>query len=229
MKALLNHPTLLIKRRWLIASTAGLVTVLAWDASGFDIALAHFFGGTENFPFRHSYALAAVLHSGARNLSWVVFIVLTAGAIFPFGFFRSLTSRERIQFPTTILLCVAAIGLIKLISRTSCPWELQIFGGVQPYVSHWNFGQFDGGGGHCFPAGHASAGFAFMGGYFALQRRRPRLANFWLSVAFVTGVILGVSQQFRGAHFASHTLWTAWICWTVAGLIDTLYHSFPLE
>jgi membrane-associated PAP2 superfamily phosphatase len=29
-------------------------------------------------------------------------------------------------------------------------------------------------------------------------------------------VTFGIAQQFRGAHFLSHDLWTAMICWTVA-------------
>jgi hypothetical protein len=32
--------------------------------------------------------------------------------------------------------------------------------------------------------------------------------------------MLGVSQQLRGAHYMSHTLWTAWICWVVGFAID---------
>ena len=29
------------------------------------------------------------------------------------------------------------------------------------------------------------------------------------------GLLLGLGQQWRGAHFMSHTLWSAWICWMV--------------
>jgi membrane-associated PAP2 superfamily phosphatase len=32
--------------------------------------------------------------------------------------------------------------------------------------------------------------------------------------------VFGVVQQMRGAHYMSHTLWTAWICWTVTFAID---------
>jgi membrane-associated PAP2 superfamily phosphatase len=33
--------------------------------------------------------------------------------------------------------------------------------------------------------------------------------------AILVGCVLGISQQMRGAHFMSHTLWTAWLSWTV--------------
>jgi membrane-associated PAP2 superfamily phosphatase len=31
-----------------------------------------------------------------------------------------------------------------------------------------------------------------------------------------TGMVFGLSQQLRGAHFLSHDLWTAALCWLVA-------------
>lgn len=73
-----------------------------------------------------------------------------------------------------------------------------------PYVPHWS-AVADGGGGHCFPAGHASAGFAFIGGYFVIPERRPRTARIWLQDSLASGLLLGLAQQLRGAHFMSHT------------------------
>jgi membrane-associated PAP2 superfamily phosphatase len=59
-----------------------------------------------------------------------------------------------------------------------------------------------------------------MGGYFVLRRVSPRVAAVWLGAAVAAGLVLGVSQQLRGAHYMSHTLWTAWVCWTVGFAID---------
>ncbi len=36
----------------------------------------------------------------------------------------------------------------------------------------------------------------------------------------LAGLLLGAAQQLRGAHFMSHTLWTGWICWSVAVLLE---------
>jgi membrane-associated PAP2 superfamily phosphatase len=30
-----------------------------------------------------------------------------------------------------------------------------------------------------------------------------------------TGLLFGLVQTLRGAHYPSHTLWTGWICWAV--------------
>lgn len=47
----------------------------------------------------------------------------------------------------------------------------------------------------------------------------------WLLMAVCIGFILGISQQMRGAHFMSHTLWTAWLCWTVGWLSHLLFSA----
>jgi membrane-associated PAP2 superfamily phosphatase len=83
----------------------------------------------------------------------------------------------------------------------------------------------DGGGGHCFPAGHASTGFAFIAVYFGLRQAGVLAARKYLLMAVLAGFVLGLSQQMRGAHFMSHTLWTAWLCWTVGGISHHLYQT----
>ena len=145
---------------------------------------------------------------------------LSLAVWWPVGVLRQVDRLQRLQLVLTTLLSLLAVVSIKYISSTSCPWDLAEFGGVARYVSHWTLGVVDGGGAHCFPAGHASAGFAFFGGYFVLRDAAPRAARIWLVATLVVGLVLGISQQARGAHFMSHTLWTAWLCWTIAWLCD---------
>jgi membrane-associated PAP2 superfamily phosphatase len=106
--------------------------------------------------------------------------------------------------------------LLKQLSLTSCPWSLAEFGGSARHVSHWAWGVADGGEGRCFPAGHATAAFCFLPGYFALRAAAPVAARRWLLAVLGAGAVLGVVQVMRGAHFASHSLWTGWFCWAFA-------------
>jgi membrane-associated PAP2 superfamily phosphatase len=199
--------------------------LLAWDASGLDLLLAHWFGTAQGFALRDHWLFTTVLHEGARRLSWLLVVGLSLAVWWPVGVLRQLDRWQRLELVVSILLGLALVVSIKRISSTSCPWDLTEFGGLARYVSHWRFGLADGGGAHCFPAGHASAGFAFVGGYFVLRGPAPRAAHLWLAAALTAGLVLGVSQQMRGAHFMSHTLWTAWVCWAVAwachGLVTT--------
>lgn len=197
-----------------------LALLMTWDASGGDLWLARMAGTPMGFPWRENPFLVHVMHAGARNLSWALVIGLFAAIRWPVGILRKLATRERVQLALTVLGSVLAISLIKHFSDTSCPWDLKEFGGVARYVSHWAWGVDDGGAGGCFPAGHASAAFAYLGGYFVLRRVSGRAALVWLGTAVVAGLALGWSQQLRGAHYMSHTLWTAWVCWAVGFVID---------
>ncbi|UKI05615.1 MULTISPECIES: phosphatase PAP2 family protein [Variovorax] len=166
------------------------------------------------------------MHNGARDLSWALLTALFIAIRWPVGVLRRLGTGDRVQLALATLAAVVAVSLIKHASDTSCPWDLKEFGGVARYVSHWTWDVSDGGPGGCFPAGHASAAFAYMGGYFVLRRVSARAAGIWLAVAVVAGLALGLSQQVRGAHYMSHTLWTAWICWTVGFAIEVVFGRF---
>ena len=199
---------------------AALAVLIAWDASGLDLVLARAFGSARGFPLRDHWLFVHVLHEGARRLGWVMVLLLAVGVWWPVGVLRRITQSERLQLAISALLSLGVIALLKQSSTTSCPWDLAEFGGVARYASHWARGAIDGGSGHCFPAGHASAGFAFLGGYFALRRQVPKAARAWLVASLLAGVALGLAQQARGAHFTSHTLWTGWLCWMTGWLCD---------
>lgn len=207
---------------WTIAC---LLCLLAWDAAGQDLPLAHAFGTPTGFPLREHWFFVQVMHEAPRRLAWLLVLALAVFIWRPLGPLRHISRAERVQLALTTLLSLLVVSMLKYASTTSCPWDLAEFGGVARYASHWALGTIDGGGGKCFPAGHASAGFAFIGGYFALRHHQPRVARLWLFSALVAGLTLGWAQQVRGAHFLSHTLWTGWLCWTTGWLCDLAFRA----
>jgi membrane-associated PAP2 superfamily phosphatase len=198
---------------WTLLSLACLI---AWDMSGWDLPMARWFGDSQGFALRSGWFMVHVAHEGARMLAWLLALGLALCIWWPVGVLRQVAYERRVQLVASALLSLVVMALLKRMSTTSCPWDLAEFGGVGHYVSHWALGLTDGGGGHCFPAGHASAGFAFLSLYFALRHSLPRAARLCLAGALAAGFALGLAQQMRGAHFMSHTLWTAWLCWTAA-------------
>lgn len=203
-----------------VLTLLALALLMTWDALGGDLPLARLAGTPMGFPWRDNPFLVHVMHEGAKNLSWLLLVGLFAAIRWPVGVLRRLPTAARVQLALSVLASVLAVSLLKHASDTSCPWDLKEFGGVARHVSHWAWGLRDGGPGGCFPAGHASAAFAFIGGYFVLRHVAPRAALAWLGTALVAGLVLGVAQQLRGAHYMSHTLWTAWVCWTVGFAIE---------
>jgi membrane-associated PAP2 superfamily phosphatase len=199
-----------------IAWCAGLlVALLMWDLSGWDLRVVRALAGPAGFFLADHWATTYVVHQGGRALGWLAIAVLVAQLWRPMPFARELALAERRWWLATCLLCLLVIQLVKLASLTSCPWSLTEFGGTARYVSHWRLGVADGGDGGCFPSGHASAAFAFLSGYFALRARYPAAAKHWLWAVITIGLMLGVGQTLRGAHYPSHTMWSAWLCLAV--------------
>jgi membrane-associated PAP2 superfamily phosphatase len=194
---------------------AGLLALLLWDASGLDLWVMRHVGSAAGFAWRDAWFTGQFIHKGGRLLSWVVIGFILLANLRPAQVLPALNRRERLNWLLVTLLCLAAVSLIKRVSLTSCPWDLHEFGGTARYVSHWALGLRDGGGGHCFPSGHASAAFGFLCGGWVLARAYPRVARAWVAAVMVLGVVYGIGQMLRGAHYPSHTMWTAWICWAV--------------
>lgn len=215
-------------RRWKGLTECGWVTLallaaaLAWDASGLDLPFAQLAGGASGFALRDNWLLVTFAHEGGRRFAWLFALVLCLAVWWPVGPLARIGQRERLQLASSTLLGALAVSVLKFGSHTSCPWELADFGGVARYVSHWSLAG-DGGAGHCFPAGHAASGFTFVGGYFAFRQTEPRVARRWLAAALAAGALLGLAQQWRGAHFMSHTLWSAVVCWGVACLLQATW------
>lgn len=206
-----------------------LLLLLLWDASGLDLPAARLFGSASGFEGTHSFLLSRVMHDGGRLLAWLLLGALTTTALLaPLRTRADEPSRvERWRWIGVILLCVVAVPALKRLSSTSCPWDLAAFGGAAQHLSHWRWGVPDGGAGHCFPSGHAVAAFAFIGQYFLWRDVNARHARIWLLTVLLTGAVFGLAQLARGAHFPSHTLWSAWLCWCLCAGAAALMRLRP--
>jgi len=204
---------------WAI-SLIGLALTLLWDACGLDLWVMEQLGSSNGFALQHNWWLERVFHEGLRQVAWVVLGLLALMVWRPLGWFRGLPRHQRTEMLLGTLLALVLISTAKHHSLTSCPWDLRQFGGMADYRSHWAWGVSDGGPGKCFPGGHASAALAFLAlplGLLSSQNTDQRRIGWWcLAAVLLAGAVLGSSQTLRGAHYPSHNLWTALICWTVA-------------
>jgi len=212
--------------RWARLTLALLVLVLLWDASGLDLAVMHMWGTEQGFALKQHPLLSRWLHTRGQQAAVLFYFFLLLMVWRPLGPWRALQRRERACALIAVTLSLLTISALKHFSLTSCPWDLDIFGGAARHVSHWAWGTPDGGGGQCFPGGHASSAFGFLAMTLPfLQSADPRLQGTgrrWLVFLVVVGLAFGLTQTLRGAHYPSHTLWTAWICWTVGSAVYAL-------
>ena len=190
-----------------------------WELSGLDLASMRMFGGAGGFALKEAWLPSAVLHQGGRWLSIALLLLVLVNALWPLPAARGMPWSQRWACLIAIALCLALVSALKQSSLTSCPWDLVEFGGKAHYVPHWRIGVADGGPGKCFPAGHASGAFGFFAGYFALRTWNRRAARLWLAAVIGLGVLFGAAQLVRGAHYPSHALYTALICWTLSALL----------
>ena len=213
--------------RWESAAAGiGLLVLLLWEWSGLDLVLTRVYGSQGGFPWRDAWITRTLLHDGGRALA----VGVMALWLLALWLDRGVDRLQRLRWIGVALLCLLLVPALKQFAASSCPWELQEFGGrVAAYVPHWRLGVRDGGPGHCFPSGHAVAAFAFFAIYFEQRGRRPCAARWWLAGVCVAGVLFGWAQLARGAHFASHTLWSAWLCWLVCVIAQPVTHPRSLS
>ena len=103
------------------------------------------------------------------------------------------------------LTLIGLVVLLKWATRTSCPWDNIRYGGS--VVSHsWLWHGWEPY--ECFPAGHATSGFALLGWLY--MPRRINNKKIFMTV-IVWGIVLGCYQMLRGAHYLTHTLTTLWL------------------
>ena len=118
------------------------------------------------------------------------------------------------------IIIPVSVGLMtnvgKWLTHTDCPWDLIRYGGERPYLALFeaHSGQYRFG--KCFPAGHASIGYALVALYFFFAEIAPRYKFYGLGTGIAVGLLFGISQQIRGAHFISHDLWTMSLCWFIS-------------
>ena len=201
-------------RRELALLLAALVVLAFWEWLGADLWLIRRYGTPEGFALQHHPVFSQGLHEGGRLLAWVMvaWLAWDAWALRWSGPPR----RLRWAAIALVLMATAMITGLKRLSATSCPWDTLEFGGQWPYVPHWLLQVHDGGPGHCFPSGHASAAFAFLLAWAVWRHFNAVIARRMLVMLLVLGSLFAWVQMARGAHYLSHSLWTAWLCWAMA-------------
>ncbi|MBK8284582.1 MAG: hypothetical protein IPK97_06660 [Ahniella sp.] len=114
------------------------------------------------------------------------------------------------------LASTVLVSALQSLTALDCPWDLVNYGGSRPYYGLFDArpaGLHDSG---CFPSGHASAGYCWVALYFFCASVAPRWRRTGLVFGLALGGIFGISQQLRGAHFASHDVATLLTCWLTA-------------
>lgn len=133
-----------------------------------------------------------------------------------FHWFQRLSLAEIGYLVVAMVLVPLITASLKGVTHVVCPNHLQIFGGEYPYLNILENIQV-GTRSKCFPAAHASAGFALYAWAFipTLWQRRWQVA----AVVTVVSWLMGGYKMLIGDHFFSHTVVSMCLAWGICALL----------
>jgi len=220
----MNPPWIQINRkRHLLVSVLLLVgVILVQEYSGLDMRLQQQFYGADGWLLDNRepvlrFALYDLPKAVLEIYCATVLVLLLMGC-----WVKRLArfcTRGNVFVVVCLLLVPAFISVGKQETHVHCPFQYQEFGGPIAYTTLLQANKTPQNG-RCFPAGHASGGFAlllFM--MIAATRRRQMLA---LAGAMTMGWSMGGYQMLNGRHFLSHTLATMLIAWILILVVHLL-------
>lgn len=197
----------------LFAATAALL-LFALPMSDWDAAISGYYYDSvqSRFPLRNEALLKDWLHDALRRFLWLSPAAVTACLLVSVqreGW--SLRSKQWLWLLGAQIAGPLVVTVLKMHTTPICPWDSLQYGGrlAEPAFAFVSSGMA----GHCFPAGHPSAGWGLIAYAYFWRVRHPRLARAALSAALAIGALMAWVQIARGAHLLSHVLWSLWICW----------------
>ena len=190
--------------------------IILFETTNLDLRLTDAFydPATGKFPAKKSFWAETLIHKGGRNLIVAIGVACIGTFLASYRLPRMRPLRRAALY---MALCIAmgtgSVAIVKQAINRHAPWGYDRYGGKTPYTALLVRPPAGTPVGHDVPAGHASGGFALMGGYFVLRGGSRRWAMAALAGGFAIGAVFAVGQQVRGAHFASHNLYTIALCW----------------
>jgi membrane-associated PAP2 superfamily phosphatase len=171
------------------------------------------------FPAKQHWFFRIVVHEGMK-IAVIALGVVALGLLVGGWRWRALRAWRRplVLVVVCVALVPALVGWLKSVSPRHCPWNLELYGGSEPWASLWDPLPAGSSPGKCFPSGHASGGFSLLSCWFALRPSHPALARAVLGIALAYGGAMGLARCAMGAHFPSHVVGSLLVAWTVCVL-----------
>lgn len=206
-----------------------IIVLLILDIGHGDIWIANKLYALEGhqWALRQHWLTEGILHKGVRKINYAFCLALFLLTLYYVYNRKRFPDRAKDYTALTLSLLSSFIlvGYLKAVTNIACPWDLTLFGGAQPYIHLFESKPHHLPYTKCFPAGHASIGYAWVALYFFFKIRIPQWRFIGLGIGLVSGIVFGVTQQLRGAHFLSHDITTLMVCLLCAKLCFMFTHK----
>ncbi|MCZ2721012.1 phosphatase PAP2 family protein [Marinomonas sp. 15G1-11] len=168
-----------------------------------------------------------IFYDGIKALLIIFALILLVLLLF---FRKRPWVKERRKGLMTVLLSLIfipmSVGIAKDISNVACPYKLTAYGGRIPYVGVFESypdGLKPAQTQRCFPAAHASGGFALLSLFFLARTKKGRTQA--VAAALSVGWLMGGYKMLIGHHFLSHTLVSMIFSWLIICCIACVLHA----
>uniref|UniRef100_UPI0040477BE5 phosphatase PAP2 family protein n=1 Tax=Aliarcobacter sp. TaxID=2321116 RepID=UPI0040477BE5 len=201
-----------------------IAVITLFQVSELDIFIQNFFYNFETKTWlvdKNEPILKFLLYDGLK----VALILFAIAILFSLIFFKKKKFIQEYKKGLIIVLLSAiliplSIGSLKAITNTPCPCNIIHFNGTYPDLKVFDSYPKDfiqTSKAKCWPAGHASGGFALMALFFLFKS--PTNQKRALIGALVIGWSMGTYKMLLGDHFLSHTIITMIMSWLIILLI----------
>ena len=213
-------------KQLIITSFLLLFCIWLFEWMGIDVAFQDYFYHFDTQQWlidKDNPILRLIFYDGIKK----VFILFVLSLLITLLFFRhTKTVQEYKQGLLIVLLSCLIVPLVvsalKATTNIPCPKDINHYNGNYPYVTILTSYPKDfqqQGKIKCFPAGHASGGFALLSLFFLFKTKRNK------RVALISVMILswsiGTYKMLIGDHFLSHTVVTMLLAWLLILLIQS--------
>ena len=228
---------------WLILLCSTIIVALTFEHSQLDVYISELFYANGHWLLeKGAQPYAFIFYDFPKLLLIVLAVYLITILIIkynlpsntPFSINKSKFDRMVIPLSVREISCLliilivvpTLIATLKGITHVSCPNQLRLFNGDLPYLNLWqdmNIMMPT----RCFPAAHASAGFALYGFAYLPSLKKQRVNI--IILASILGWTMGLYKMFIGDHFFSHTLVSMLLSWTIAYIIAMIFFPKTIE
>ena len=213
-----------INQQIVITAFLLIVVIALFQFSNLDIFVQSFFYNfeTKNWIIdKNEPILKFFFYDGIKNL--LLFLGLLI--LFSLVFFRKKDLIQEYKKGLIIVLLASIlvpsiVGFLKDITNTPCPCNIVYFNGTYPDKKVFDSYPDDfiqKSKVKCWPAGHASGGFALMALFFLFKT--PKNQKRALVLALIIGWSMGTYKMLLGDHFLSHTIITMLMAWLIILII----------
>jgi len=209
-----------MNRHFIISITLLIATIFIFEVTSLDIVVQDLFFDFKTQQWlidRNDRVLDFIFYSGIKKILILVAVSILIALIFFHK--RTIVSTYKKGLLIVLLSAIfvpSVVGGLKAITNTPCPKNIEHYGGNYPDLKVFdnypsNFKQKCKI--RCWPAGHASGGFALLSLFFLFKQPKNRKNAIFL--ALVIGWSMGIYKMLIGDHFLSHTIITMLVAWSI--------------